>query len=142
MAFFDELKEKAMDLAQTGVAKSKQLAEIAKLNMAIVSEEETVRKLYIEIGKLYYAERGMAPDPAYAALCEKITAAKTTVEESRVRIAELKTENGPQNGEESPLADDVPPEETVFSDLGEPPVPPGDPYGRRISAQKTRPPLW
>lgn len=124
MAFFDELKEKAMDLAQTGMAKSKQLAEIAKLNMAIVSEEETVRKLYIEIGKLYYAERGMAPDPAYAALCEKITAAKTTVEESRVRIAELKTENGPQNGEESPLADDVPPEETVFSDLGEPPVPP------------------
>ena len=34
MAFFDELKDKAMDLGRAGVAKSRQLAEIAKLNLA------------------------------------------------------------------------------------------------------------
>lgn len=89
---FDSLKDKAIDLAQTGVSKSKQLGEIAKLNLANVGEEDTIKKAYIEIGKLYYAERGMAPEAAYAALCEKITAAKINIEENKNRIEELKSE--------------------------------------------------
>jgi len=113
MAFFDELKDRAMDLAQTGVAKSKQLAEIARLNMAIAAEEEAIKKAYIEIGKLYYAERGMAPDAAYVALCEKITGSRTTVEENRARIAELKAEGGGKEADEAPVTTDVPPEEPV-----------------------------
>ena len=109
MAFFDDLRDKAMDLAQTGVAKGKQMAEIARLNLANSSEEDTIRKAYIEIGKLYYAERGMAPEAAYVALCEKITAARTTIEENRSRIAELKAEG--VGREEEPVTTDVPPEE-------------------------------
>ena len=95
MAIFDfeALKDKAKDLAQTGVSKSKQLGEIAKLNLANVGEEDTIRKAYMEIGKLYYAERGMAPGPAYAALCEKITAAKVAIEENKNRVEELKAED-------------------------------------------------
>lgn len=95
MAIFDfeALKDKAKDLAQTGVSKSKQLGEIAKLNLANVGEEDTIRKAYMEIGKLYYAERGMAPEPAYAALCEKITAAKVAIEENKNRVEELKAED-------------------------------------------------
>ncbi|MDE6108437.1 MAG: serine proteinase [Oscillospiraceae bacterium] len=96
---FDTLKDRAKDLAQTGVNKSKQLGEIAKLNLANVGEEDSIRKAYIEIGKLYYAERGMAPEPAYAALCEKITAAKVTIEENKNRIEELKTEGSIQDAE-------------------------------------------
>ena len=38
MAFFDEFKEKAADLAQVGMAKSKQLAEIARLNLINTGE--------------------------------------------------------------------------------------------------------
>ena len=95
MAIFDfeALKDKAKDLAQTGVSKSKQLGEIAKLNLANVGEEDTIRKAYMEIGKLYYAERGMAPEPAYAALCETITAAKVAIEENKNRVEELKAED-------------------------------------------------
>jgi len=92
MAFFDEFKDKAMDLAQTGIAKSKQLAEMAKLKAANLSEEDSIKKAYIEIGKLYYAERGMAPEAAFAALCEKITACKVNVEENNARIEALKQE--------------------------------------------------
>ncbi|MGN8876391.1 serine proteinase [Pseudoflavonifractor sp. HCP28S3_F10] len=92
MAFFDDLKSKAAELTQVGVAKSKQLAEIAKLNLANSGEEDAIRKAYIEIGKLYYAERGMAPEAAYSALCEKITTAKINIEENKARIAELKEE--------------------------------------------------
>ena len=90
MGFFDNFKEKATDLAQAGVAQSKRLAEIAKLKTANMGEEDTIKKAYLEIGKLYYAERGFAPEGAYAAACEKITAAKAAIEANNQRIAELK----------------------------------------------------
>ena len=90
MGFFDTFKEKATDLAQAGVAQSKRLAEIAKLKTANMGEEDTIKKAYVEIGKLYYAEKGFAPEGAYAAACEKITAAKAAIEANNDRIAELK----------------------------------------------------
>ncbi|MCF2662184.1 serine proteinase [Pseudoflavonifractor phocaeensis] len=90
MGFFDTLKDRATDLAQAGVAQSKRLAEIAKLKTANMGEEDTIKKAYIELGKLYYAEKGTAPDGAYAAACEKITAAKAAIEVNNERIAELK----------------------------------------------------
>lgn len=102
MEFFDTVKDRAVDLAQTGVAKSKQLAEIAKLKLANMGEEDSVKKAYIEIGKLYYAERGMTPDAAYAALCEKVTAAKVNIEENKVRIEELRKE-GNITADEEPV---------------------------------------
>ena len=90
MGFLDEMKEKATDLAQAGVAQSKRLMEIAKLKTANMSEEDTIKKAYIELGKLYYAEHGSAPDGAYAAACEKITAARAAIETNNDRIAQLK----------------------------------------------------
>jgi len=90
MAFFDNLKEKVTDLAQTGVAKSKQLAEIAKLKAANMSEEDTIRKAYVELGKLYYAEKGGAPEGGYAAACGRINAAKAAIAANNARIEELK----------------------------------------------------
>lgn len=90
MGFFDNFKEKATDLAQAGVAQSKRLAEIAKLKTANLGEEDTIKKAYIELGKLYYAEHGSAPDGAYAAACEKFTAARAAIETNNDRIAQLK----------------------------------------------------
>ena len=90
MTSFDDLKAKALDLAQAGAAKAKELTDIAKLNIATSAEEDTIRKAYIDLGKLYYAERGMAPEGAYVALCEKITAAKQRLEENKAKIAEIK----------------------------------------------------
>jgi hypothetical protein len=95
MGFLDkmnltDIKDRVTDLAQSGVAKSKQLAEVAKLKTNNMSEEDAIKKAYVEIGKLYYAERGMAPEGAYVALCEKITTAKTNIEANNARIAELR----------------------------------------------------
>ena len=95
MGFFDNLKEKATDLAQAGVAQSKRLTEIAKLKTANLGEEDNIKKAYVEIGKLYYAEKGLAPEGAYAAACEKITAAKAAIEANNDRIAELKVDGDP-----------------------------------------------
>jgi len=97
MGFFDSLKanasvlkDKATDLAQTGAAESKRLAEIAKLKSANLGEENAIKKAYAEIGKLYYEMMGAAPGEEFAAACEKITAAKAAIEANNDRIAELK----------------------------------------------------
>ena len=90
MTSFDELKSKALDLAQAGAAKAKELTDIAKLNIANSAEEDAIRKAYFDLGKLYYAERGMAPEGAYMSLCEKITASKQKIEENKAKIAEMK----------------------------------------------------
>ena len=93
MAFsFDDLREKVTDLAQSGVAKSKQLAEIAKLKTSNMGEEDTIKKAYLELGRLYYAERGAAPEGAYAAACGRISQAKAAIETNNARIAELKAQ--------------------------------------------------
>ena len=90
MDFINDLQERATDLAQSVVATSKRLAEIAKLKASNMAEEDTIKKAYVELGKLYYAEHGTTPDGAYAAACEKITAARAAIETNHDRIAELK----------------------------------------------------
>ena len=91
---FDSLKDRAVDLAQAGVAQSKRLAEIARLKMDNMSQQDAIKKAYVEIGKLYYAERGLSPDGAYAAACERVTAARAAIETNNDRIAELKRAGG------------------------------------------------
>lgn len=93
---FDSLKDRATDLAQAGVAQTKRLAEIAKLKVSNMGEEDTIKKAYLEIGKLYYAEQGTAPDGAFAAACERVTAAKAAIEANNDRIAELKQPGDPE----------------------------------------------
>ena len=92
MAFFEEWKDKATDLGRAGMAKSKQLMEITRLSMNNAGEEDAIRKAFLEMGKLYYAERGGAPEPAYQALCQRVTAARRTIEENKARIAQMKKE--------------------------------------------------
>ena len=128
---FDRLKERAGELAQAGVAKAKeltdagvakakQLTEIGKLKMQNTSQRDAVRKAYLELGKLYYAERGSAPDPGYADLCQKITDANAKIAYNEQRIADIKAagelsdeevEEAAYDGEPDPEGEDAPEDE-------------------------------
>lgn len=99
---FDDLKERAKDLAQcgvakaleltdTGVAKAKELAEISKLKVLNLREQDTIRRAYMDLGRLYYAERGSAPEAAYSDLCDRITRSKAQIQVNEQRIADLKS---------------------------------------------------
>ena len=113
MEFLNNVKERAADLAQAGVAQSKRLMDIAKLKTSNLAEEDSIKKAYLEIGKLYYAEKGMAPEGAYAAACEKITAARAAMEANNDRIAQLKT---------SAEAEDEAAEEVEAEEVGDAPA--------------------
>ncbi len=124
MSFFDTFKERATDLAQTGVAKSKELAEIGKLKLDNAAEEDAIKRAYIEIGKLYYAERGMTPDAAYASLCEKITASKAVIESNNARADEIRAAGNVAAEPVSPIVTEIPAEEPVAPVAPEAPVAP------------------
>lgn len=81
---------KAKELIDAGVAKTKELTEIGKLKVENASEQEAIKKAYLEIGKLYFAERGMAPEAPYTALCEKVAASKAKIAYNEERIADIK----------------------------------------------------
>ena len=132
MGFFDSLKananvlkDKATDLAQTGAAESKRLVEIAKLKSANLSEENAIKKAYLEIGKLYYEQMAAAPGEDFAAACEKITAAKASIEANNDRIAELKTKDDDKAEEPEVVAEvdavvvDAPAEEATAEDFAD-----------------------
>ena len=87
---FENLKNKAVDLAQTSMAKAKELTEIGKLKMQNASEQENIRRAYQEIGKLYYAQHGQEPEEALAELCRKIDGSKARIEYNNERIADMK----------------------------------------------------
>ena len=87
-----------------------------------MGEEDTIKKAYIELGKLYYAEKGAAPDGAYAAACEKITAAKAAIEANNDRIAELKESGDEEEPEAAPVDAEPVAEEPAAEPVAEEPV--------------------
>ena len=98
MAFFDnlnELREKASEAAQTAAKKTKKLAEIAKANVSIYSEEDKIKKAEAELGKLYYRDYAVGEEmdtAEYLPWCQKIDEAKQTIADLRDYIEELKAE--------------------------------------------------
>ena len=98
---YESLKDKAVvaaqngvtrvkELTETGIAKAKEIAEIGKLKVNNSAEQEAIRKAYSELGKLYYAERGSAPEAAYADACQRITDAMARISYNNERIADIK----------------------------------------------------
>ena len=116
---FEDIMDRVSDLAQAGAAKAREIAEIMKLKVNNAAEEDTIRKAYIEIGKLYYAERGMAPEAPYVALCEKITASKEKIEYNKQKIADIKAASGLKDEDIPDVETTVPPEEPGTQALDE-----------------------
>ena len=81
---------KAKGLADAGVAKARELSEIGKLKVQNSTEQEAIRKAYSDLGKLYYAEHGSSPDPACAELCQSITDSLARISYNNGRIANIK----------------------------------------------------
>ena len=106
MAFnFDELKrrtgdlaQKGADWAQLGMNKAAQMAGVA----ANLSEEDTIRKAYAELGRRYYMIHGSAPEVEFVDVIQEIEEAKAKIQANNEKIAEMKE------------AEDKPSEDIVF----------------------------
>ena len=98
MTFLNSLeciRDKATEAAQLAARKTRKLAEIAKANLSIYSEEDKIKKAQLELGKLFYRDYavGEEPDQAeYLPWCRKIDECKQTIADLRDYIDELKAE--------------------------------------------------
>ena len=110
MAFdFAALKKKAADLVESGMDKAKELTEIGKLKAQSAEEQSNIRKAYIELGKLCYAEHGNDTEGPFAALCTRINESKAKIAYNNERIADIKAAGN--------LSDDEAPIDTVDVDV-------------------------
>lgn len=105
MADFNELKGKFLntlgtvagktrDYAEKAADKAKDVARIAKLNMELSAEKDTIEKAYLEIGKLYYETRKNAPDGFFVQLCDEITLANENITKILSELDDLKSSLG------------------------------------------------
>ena len=106
---FETAKNIAVEAAQAAARKAKQLAAIAKANVAIYAEEDKVRKAERELGKLYYRDYavGEEQDSAeYLPWCQKIDESKKAIAELKDFIASLREDEAPAETEAAPTDDD------------------------------------
>lgn len=121
MAFFDSidsLREKATEAAQIAARKTKKLAEIAKANVSIYSEEDKIKKAEMELGKLYYRDYAVGEEmdaAEYLPWCRKIDEAKQTIADLQDYIEELKAEQVQMENATDADIDDV--TEADFADV-------------------------
>lgn len=86
----DDAIEKVSDLAQSGLAKSAQVTEMAKLQVNNATEQENIKKMYSELGKYYYTHFSSCPEPSLEGICEKIRISQINIVTNNQRIKELR----------------------------------------------------
>jgi hypothetical protein len=84
--------DKTKDIAGVVADKAKDTTRIAKLNFEISSERDTIKKAYIEIGKIYYESHKDNPDVFFAQLCSEIDLALERIRDKEAEIATLKAQ--------------------------------------------------
>lgn len=85
MAFFDKLGETLSNTGKDVAKKAKELAEVASLNSQVSAQEESINKVFLEIGKMVYEKKEEWTSPEMA---EKFG----TVDAAYAEIARLKKE--------------------------------------------------
>lgn len=90
MSFFDDLGKKISSASQEAIAKTKDFADIAKLNSNISDEERKMNAAYIEIGKTYFENHASDFENCYEAQFTTIKEAKEKIEDLERQIIEIK----------------------------------------------------
>ncbi|MEA4896042.1 MAG: hypothetical protein VB064_12410 [Oscillospiraceae bacterium] len=81
---------KTRGYAEKAADKARDVARIAKLNMELGAEKDTIEKAYLEIGKLYYETRKNAPDGFFVQLCDEITLANDNISKILSELDDLR----------------------------------------------------
>lgn len=90
MSFFDDLGKKISQAGQTAVQKTKEMADVAKLNSAVSDEEKRIEDSYKEIGKLYVSLHAADHEADFDAYFSAIHEAENKIKEYRQQLKEIK----------------------------------------------------
>ena len=93
--------EKVKDVAETtgmsevyakGIERTKSYGSMAKLTLSINSDTEELKRIYQEIGRLYYDENKASPEGFFAPLFAQVDALNESISEKRRDIDAIKAE--------------------------------------------------
>ncbi len=68
---------------------------VARLNVEISGERDSIKRAYTEIGKLYYETHKDAPEGYFIRLCQDIDRSMTAISAMEAEIMQLKTSRPP-----------------------------------------------
>ncbi len=92
-AFAKDVAGKSSDAAKNVAGKAQTLAKKTKLNAEIAGERENTKKLYAQLGQLYYEKYAGQTDPDFAEVITDIEEALARIAEKREEINALATDS-------------------------------------------------
>lgn len=90
MGFFDDFGKKISSAGQEAIAKTKELADVAKINSGISDEENKIKVAYSEIGKKYFENHSEDSEEDYEAQVAVIKEAMEKIKAYEQQIVEIK----------------------------------------------------
>lgn len=75
---------------EQGASRAKAFGQLAKLTLSINGDTEELKRVYIEIGKLYYEQAKDAPEGFFAPLFSQLESIKADIADKQAQIDELK----------------------------------------------------
>lgn len=90
MAFFDQLGQKLTQTSQDAVKKTKDMAEVVRLNGVINEEMKKIEAGYRELGKLYYEQYAGKEDPLFQPYVAEIRRVEASIQEMKETVRQLK----------------------------------------------------
>ena len=83
---------KARGAASAAAQRTRNVRRIARLNVDISAERDTIKQAYSEIGKLYFETHREDPEPYFEQLCREIETCFEIIAAKEAEIVRLKTE--------------------------------------------------
>lgn len=135
MSFLDTLKKTAgiaaqvtVSAADTAVSKTRTMASIGRVKLAISSEEDKLKKAYTELGRLFYRDyqaQAEADMTEYQPWCDRAADAREQIQRLTKELETLKAE-GKDTVKDAPKAqEEAKPEEvedtSIFADMDDEP---------------------
>ena len=85
------------DIYEHGASRAKSYGQIAKLSLEINGDSEELKKVYAEIGRLYYDQAKEAPEGYFAPLFEQAGALIAGINDKQAQIQAMKEEFEAEN---------------------------------------------
>lgn len=82
--------EKLNKMTQTAISKSKEMAEVTKLNMEINSFNQNIKEIYNKVGEYVLTNGLLADDTAVAEFAEQVAAIKANIAANQEKLLEVK----------------------------------------------------
>ena len=89
-------KETVRELYEQGATRAKSYGRIAKLTLEVNTENENLKRVYAEIGKLYYEQAMEEPQGYFVPLFEQVASISAAIAAKGAEIDELKATMSPE----------------------------------------------